>query len=133
MTLHQSGYVASTGFPTESRLQDSVALIIENICLGGDLILHFPEISYRILKKQPEWKQIFDWGTQFLNNYAHILSEQTYQMVDLFRQEVNLTKRSPDFVNPYYTKLPMSETKEKKRPPKKKLKRGPQLTGRVEL
>lgn len=53
-------------------------------------------------------------------------------MLDLFIQEINEDQRTRDFVNPYYKGNKIKETTKSKKP-KKRLKKGPQLTSRNEL
>lgn len=120
-------YSASRGFPLTTTLIDAFTLIVENTCLIGDLILHMPDMSEKILSKDKEWKEILDWAVQFTLSVPDVIDARTVKMLSLVDQEINIEKRTNNYVNPYRepeqpATMPKKRTKEKK-----KLKKGPQL------
>ncbi|XP_055904900.1 coiled-coil domain-containing protein 134-like [Eupeodes corollae] len=134
-TLTDEKYSPITdGFPVEQRVQEAVTLLIEDTCLASDIILHFPEISQKVLKKIPQWKETINWCLDFVMHYPHIIDEVIVQLIDLARQEINEDARSPDFINPYYKKVEVESVPTKKPNRRvKKIKKGPQLSSRSEL
>lgn len=117
----------SNDFPANQSLKETISLVLENTCLFGELILHFPNISYKIVKNSQQWHENLNWALNYTrNNFKQIIDQKTLQMLDLFNQEINEEQRTEDYVNPYYDNLGSNAaTKTKKA--KKKLKRGPQL------
>lgn len=119
-------YSTSQGFPKTTTLMDAVTLIIENTCLMGDLVLHLPDMSEKILSKDKEWRETVNWAIRFTSNLDDIIDPKSLKMLSLFDQEINIEKRTNDYINPYREQL--TTTKPTKRiKEKKKLKRGPQL------
>ncbi|XP_055853955.1 uncharacterized protein LOC129917804 [Episyrphus balteatus] len=135
-TLNEESYSPiADGFPVEQQIQEAVTLLIEDTCLAADIILHFPEMSQKILKKVPQWKESINWCLDFVMHFPHIIDEQIVELIDLVGQEINEDTRRTDFINPYYKKVDTEEeipTKKTKRE-KKKVKKGPQLTSRSDL
>lgn len=123
--LLEEGYSTSQGFPKTTTLIDAVSLIVENTCLIGDMILHMPDMSDIILSKDKDWKQILDWAIEFTVSLDDVIDTKTQKMLSLLDQEINVEKRTNDYINPYREADPAIPSKRKKQ--KKKLKRGPQL------
>jgi hypothetical protein len=121
---------AQSPFPTQNLLIEALTLILENSCLFGDLVLHFPDQSSKILKESKDWKETANWSIKFSSAFGQILDSKSIEILSLFRQEIDENVRSNDYVNPY--RQPMTETKGLKKQ-KKKLSKGPQLSGRNEL
>lgn len=122
--LLKEGYSISQGFPKTTTLIDAVSLIVENTCLIGDMILHMPDMSDKILSKDKNWKQILDWAVEFTVTLDDVIDPKTRKMLSLLDQEINVEKRTNDYINPYREgpAIPNKRTKQKK-----KLKRGPQM------
>lgn len=125
--LTEANYKTADGFPTTTTLIDALTLIVENTCLIGDLILHMPDMSEKILSKDKEWKEILNWAVQFIAGVDGVLDAKTVKMLSLVDQEINIEKRTNDYVNPYRETEQPSVTPKKQSKPKKKLKKGPQL------
>lgn len=126
--LFEANLENSKDFPANQSLKESISLVLENTCLFGDLILHFPNISYKIVKKTQQWHENLNWALNYTRyNFEQMIDQKTLQMLNLFNQEINKEQRTEDYVNPYYDNLDNNAaTKTKKA--KKKLKRGPQLS-----
>lgn len=114
-------------FPEDPETADALAFLLENICLAGDIILHFPDMSLRILRNFPNWRQILTWCIMFTKQVDHIIDDLTLKMLDLFNQEINEDERSDDYVNPY-RELSKKTVTTKPRRTRPKIKRGPRLS-----
>ncbi|CAH0777697.1 unnamed protein product [Bemisia tabaci] len=133
--VESSGYVPGlTSFPESQETREALSNILENTALFGELLLHFPEISHAVLKDSHEWKVLYEWSVRF-SNQTELLDRITTTLIDLVSQELNITDRKPDFINPYYKKpakkyVPsnFSENQIKKVKKKQKLPRGPRLS-----
>lgn len=123
----QEDYAASRGFPTTTTLIDAFTLIVENTCLIGDMILHMPDMSEKILAKDRDWKDTLNWAVQFTQSVPDVIDAKTVRMLSLVDQEINIEKRTNDYTNPYREVESTSAQPKKRTKEKKKLKRGPQL------
>lgn len=131
--------------PKDQRLFDAITITLENTCTFGDIILHIPDISYRVLdapqSKENEvipsidWRDLINWGikyTRFFNE--RIIDSKTQELLFLVDQEINPDHRTPNFVNPYREKNDESkETESKKKKPNKKLSKEPRMVSRDEF
>lgn len=127
--LHDEHYSPVDGFPTEERTIDSAVLILENTFLFGDLLLHMPDMSYKILgnKRHKEWRSLLNWALEFAVHFdTTIFDENSRKLISLTDQEINVDKRTSDYINPYAEIEKSSESKPKQR---KKIRKGPQLGG----
>lgn len=111
--------------------------ILENTALFGDIILHLPDITHRILKMQQGWNLTIHWSLNFTNQMRHLLNKSTNTMIHLVKQEMNITERDPSYFNPYRSAIhagyQREDTVKKKKPVKKeKRKKGPQIA-KIEL
>lgn len=106
------------------------------------MILHYPDISYRILKSgvNRDWKPLVNWCINFTKKVDQVVDELSMKMLDLFFQEVNEEERSPEYFNPYLEAnqktqggADLQKEKGKQQKTKKKIRKGPQLSGRSEL
>lgn len=132
--LEKEHYSPDTGFPTTERTIDAVVLILENTCMFADLHLHLPDMSYKILTTKSSWRSHIDRALSLTAHFvATIFDDKSSQLIGLYEQEIDLTKRTEDYINPYASK-DATGTVQKKRKERKKLQRGPQLSsGKVEL
>lgn len=117
--------------------------ILENTALFGDIILHLPDISHRILKTQQNLNSTMHWSLNFANQTRYLLDKSTITMIHLVEQELNITEREPNYFNRYRSAVhanendlqtaTMTEKKKKKQSTKReKRKKGPQIT-KIEL
>jgi hypothetical protein len=131
VVLESSGYVPGTDFPTKPEVKEALSNILENTVLYGELLLRLPDIVHSIMKDKNELQQLMNWSIMFTSE-TNLLDMAAAKLIHLTTQELNLTERDPDYVNPYRsqkkTDLP-PETSHK--PSKKKRKekvRGPRLS-----
>lgn len=129
----------------DKRLIDAITVLLDNVCLFGEIILHFPDISYRSLESDyataneasnaVEWRALINWGQKYAKYfYDRIVDVKGQQLLSLLDQEINPERRTDDYINPYrHTDSVVQSKKEhdKKRP--KKFKKGPQLHAHQEL
>lgn len=126
-------------FPTQdARLIDAITVTLENTCLFGEIILHNPDISYRVLESRqigPDWRDLINWCIKFTRHFnERILDAKSQELLWLAEQEINPEKRSENFINPYRNmgneKVDVTKKKKKKA---KKLPKGPQMVIRDEF
>jgi len=114
----------------------ALSSILENTALFGDIILHLPDITHRILRTQPGWNSTIHWSLNFANQTRHLLNKSTIAMFRLVEQELNITERDPGYFNPYKSAVHTGQREDpvkKKKPTKKeKRKKGPQIA-KIEL
>lgn len=127
--LTAAGHQLTDGFPRNESVIEAFAAIIENTCLFGDLVLHVPEMSAKILSKhETRWRPLLAWSMDFVSNYQAIVDETTTKMLSLFEQEINIERRNNDYVNPYYkTQMKDEDIVGKIQKKRRKLRKGPQL------
>lgn len=117
--------------PRNVTIQSAISTTLENTALFGDILLHFPLITHRVLKTQKEWNPVINWSLGFTNRAKHLLDAETLTIVNLAAQELNIIEREPGYVNPYWQSTgsqDADEDKKKKKKPKKKVQRGPRIT-----
>ena len=132
--MDAKSYIPLNGFPKTETEIEALALILENVCLFGDLVLHMPEMSYKILAKHKSWKELINVELYFIQHfYKTIIDGKTQRMLSLLNQEINPEERSDNYINPYHTSD--TNTEQPIKPKKKrKIRKGPQLgSGNVEL
>lgn len=107
----------------------AVVTVLENICIIGEVVLHFPEMSYRILDGGfPKWRAQVEFAKTIADQYTFVYDASTLEMLSLFNQEINADQRTEDFINPYATPEDSTATKTNKKQKKpKKAKKGPAL------
>lgn len=129
----------------DKRLIDAITVLLDNVCLFGEIILHFPDISYRSLGSNyatandesnvVEWRALINWGLKHAKYYYdRIVDVKGQQLLSLLDQEINPERRTDDYINPYRDTESLTQSKNayNKKPPKK-LKKGPQLHAHHEL
>lgn len=123
-------------FPTQdARLLDAITVTLENTCLFGEIILHNPDISYRVLDG-PHWRELINWCIKFTRQFDdRILDSKSQELLWLAEQEINPEKRTENFINPYRSSKAdeSADAAKKKKKQTKKLPRGPQMVTRDEL
>ncbi|XP_029678086.1 coiled-coil domain-containing protein 134-like [Formica exsecta] len=136
--IEKAGFVPdNSSFPKDTNVKDALSSILENTALFGDIILHLPDITHRILKMQQGWNLTIHWSLNFTNQMRHLLNKSTNTMIHLVKQEMNITERDPSYFNPYRSAIhagyQREDTVKKKKPVKKeKRKKGPQIA-KIEL
>lgn len=125
--MRQNGITAEAGFPKETESVEALGRYLENTCFFGELILHLPDVSNRILKRY-EWQNLLLQALSYSRGFVDILDQKSLELLGLLEQEIDESKRTDSYVNPYRKKA--SEKKSPKPTKKKKtsVKRGPQLS-----
>lgn len=139
-TLENAGFVPGLSkFPEDDKIRDALAIILQNTALFGDIILHMPDIATPLLSSRSEYDVLFKWGLLFMNQ-TQLLDKKTIKQMSLVSQELNITARSPDYINPYrmsHSKAAQKHARKESEPStsaskmkkkKKKLPRGPRLS-----
>lgn len=105
-------------------------MTLENTCLFGELVLHNPDISYRVLESQqlgPVWKDLINWCMKYTRQFnGRIIDVKSQELLWLVEQEINPDKRTDNFINPYRS---ITQEKDilKKKKKTKKVGRGPRM------
>ncbi|KAF5270085.1 hypothetical protein FQA39_LY08497 [Lamprigera yunnana] len=136
--IEASGYIPGISqFPTEMEVKEALSNILENTALFSEILLRFPEITTAVLKFNNNWDILLQWCIVFCNEVKYLLDKSTITLINLVSQELNHTKRDPNYVNPYRKKIHVEDgtaddlQREKKRK-RKDIKKGPRFT-RIEL
>ncbi|XP_058454376.1 coiled-coil domain-containing protein 134-like [Malaya genurostris] len=127
--LQENDIFNGTDFPKETQLIEAFSRYVENTCFFGELILHLPDMSYRILKATVGWRSQMIDALTYTRSFVNILDQKSLELLSLLEQEIDESKRSNDYVNPYREskKQPTANSKKKK----SKAKKGPQLTSNI--
>lgn len=124
--------------PLDVRVFDAVTVTLENTCLFGELILHNPDMSYRVLDSQGEgifWKDLINWCIKYAHNFNdRIIDAKGQELLRLVEQEINPEKRTDNYTNPYRM-VSNAENKDnaKKKRKAKKTQKGPRMVTRDEF
>lgn len=108
--LSEVGYVPGDAFPEKEEVQSVLSLVIENVLFGGDIVLHFPDMSHNVLAHNKECNLTLCWGISFCNETL-IFEGNERTLLDLMAQELNVVERSPDYTNPFKDDLPVAKSK----------------------
>ncbi|XP_018007198.1 coiled-coil domain-containing protein 134 [Hyalella azteca] len=130
--LRLAGYVPGNEFPEQEDVRDALSQTLETTCLLGEVLLHLPSLTHKVLDKlQDQHKTLLAWGV-FFTAHSSFLSENTRRLVHLMTQELGLAERDPDYINPYANKKQPTGTneaqKKTKARKKKSFKKGPTLS-----
>lgn len=119
------------------KLVNAIAVILENTCLMGEIILHMPDMSYRVLgvlapKLEINWKDLINWCLEQTTHFNdRILDKNSQALISLVNQEINPERRTADYINPYRSGNIMPKEPKKKKT--KTVKKGPQMAYRDEF
>lgn len=120
-------------FPSDERIRDALANVLENTAFLGDIIVRLPSLSLTVLKQKPEWLSLLQWSIHFTNQ-SGLIDLKTTKLLSLVSQEMNFSVRTSDFKNPYTKEkmqIQQEEPNEKKKIKKKKnIPKGPRLSSR---
>lgn len=127
---------AADKFPTEdTQLVNAITVTLENACIFGEIMIHNPDISYRILesrknKHKSYWKDLINWSIKYTRYFNdRIIDAKSQELLSLVEQEINPELRTANFINPYRD----VNSKPEKLKTKKVLKKGPQMVQRDEF
>ncbi|ETN63046.1 hypothetical protein AND_005254 [Anopheles darlingi] len=127
--LRGNQITAKSEFPKDQELITALAQFLENTCLFGEIVLHFPDMSYRILKNVTDWRELMTQALDYTKAFNHILDDKSIELLGLLNQEINVDQRTDEYVNPYReVETVATEPPKKKKKDKAKPKKGPSLT-----
>uniref|UniRef100_A0A182UR61 Erk and jnk pathways n=1 Tax=Anopheles merus TaxID=30066 RepID=A0A182UR61_ANOME len=126
--LRGNQITAESEFPKLQELINALAQFLENTCLFGEMVLHFPDMSYRILKGVSEWRTLMTDALNYTKTFVKILDEKSIELLGLLNQEINEDQRTPEYVNPYREGAQQTELAKPKQKSKSKPKKGPSLS-----
>ncbi|KAL1403354.1 hypothetical protein pipiens_005703 [Culex pipiens pipiens] len=128
--LRNNDLAEGSALPKNPELVDSLARYLENTCFFGELVLHFPDMSYRILKGVDGWRDLLIRALEYTRSFVNILDQKSLEMLGLLEQEIDEGNRTDSYVNPYRERAnESSKSKETKKKKKANIKKGPQLSG----
>ncbi|KFB35825.1 AGAP002546-PA-like protein [Anopheles sinensis] len=128
--LRGNSITAESEFPKIQELINALAQYLENTCLFGELVLHFPDMAYRILKPVSDWRELMTQALNYSKSFDHILDDKSVEMLGLLNQEINEDQRTDSYVNPYReaAQSTSGENVKTKKKSKTKTKKGPSMT-----
>lgn len=139
--LTRAGYNAGDSFPEKNDVKDSLSMVLENTALFTDVVVRFPFVAERELKKNKEnWMEIIIWAKNICEK-SEVYVEKHKKILQSLGQELKIDEPDPNYENPFKVKPKVNqktsqerqkEYEEKKRKEKiaakKKKKSGPKLT-----
>ncbi|XP_058129672.1 coiled-coil domain-containing protein 134-like [Anopheles ziemanni] len=128
--LRGNNITAESEFPKIQELINALAQYLENTCLFAELVLHFPDMSYRILKPVSDWRELMTQALNYSKSFDHILDDKSVELLGLLNQEINEDQRTDSYVNPYReaAQSTSGENVKAKKKSKTKTKKGPSIT-----
>ncbi|XP_058803171.1 coiled-coil domain-containing protein 134-like [Phymastichus coffea] len=119
---------------SNTDVADAVSNVLENVALFGDVLLSLPDVTRRVVRKQPKWNETIRWSFGFLNRTRDLLDKPTLEMIALAMRELNGSKREASHLQPNRipSARPTNQPKSAQMARKEKRKRGPRLVN-VEL
>uniref|UniRef100_A0A1Q3F5V6 Putative erk and jnk pathways n=1 Tax=Culex tarsalis TaxID=7177 RepID=A0A1Q3F5V6_CULTA len=127
--LRENSLAEGSMLPKDPELVDSLARFLENTCFFGELVLHFPDMSYRILKGVDGWRTLLIRALEYTRSFVNILDQKSLELLGLLEQEIDEGKRTDSYVNPYREGAKeASKDKATKKKKKANIKKGPQLS-----
>uniref|UniRef100_A0A182NRM8 NR LBD domain-containing protein n=1 Tax=Anopheles dirus TaxID=7168 RepID=A0A182NRM8_9DIPT len=124
--LRGNKVTSESEFPKLPELINALAQFLENSCLFAEMVLHFPDMSYRILKNVSDWRALMTDALIYTKTFEQILDEKSIELLGLSNQEINEDQRTAEYVNPY--REATQATKPTKKKSKSKPKKGPSLS-----
>ncbi|TWW69357.1 Coiled-coil domain-containing protein 134 [Takifugu flavidus] len=91
-------------FPMDDKIKEAYSHVVENTAFFGDVALRFPRIVHHYFDRNSEWGGLLRWGLHFCNQTG-VLTGGAHQqhVLTLMSQELGITEKTPDFMNPYRT------------------------------
>jgi hypothetical protein len=127
--LETSGITSNTELDKKTLKADVFILLISHTALVGNAVLYFPDIMSIILKKNPEFESNFRWIMEFTSRSNIINDQALLKLYHLVKQELGIIPKDPDYQNPYKSAKVVLHSTTTTKKPRKKLKRGPRLSG----
>ncbi|KAK3525558.1 hypothetical protein QTP86_034854, partial [Hemibagrus guttatus] len=129
-------------FPLDDKIKEAYSHVVENTAFFGDVALRFPRIVHHYYDHNAEWGKMLRWGLSFCNQSGVFNGGGHQQVLTLMSQELGITEKSPDFINPYRTekddvlhtaeafqKILREEQKRRRKEEKRKeMRKGPRIS-----
>ncbi|KAI5087562.1 coiled-coil domain-containing protein 134 isoform X1, partial [Silurus meridionalis] len=129
-------------FPQDDKIKEAYSHVLENTAFFGDVALRFPRIVHHYYDHNSEWGKTLRWGLSFCNQSGVFTEGNHQQVLTLMSQELGITEKSPDFINPYRTekddvlhtadafqKILREEQKRRRKEEKRKeIRKGPRIS-----
>ncbi|RVE69171.1 hypothetical protein OJAV_G00075090 [Oryzias javanicus] len=90
-------------FPMDDKIKEAYSHIVENTAFFGDVALRFPRIVHHYYDRNADWGGLLRWGLNFCNQTGVFTGGAHQHVLTLMSQELGITEKSPDFINPYRT------------------------------
>ncbi|XP_056869867.1 coiled-coil domain-containing protein 134-like isoform X1 [Takifugu flavidus] len=130
-------------FPMDDKIKEAYSHVVENTAFFGDVALRFPRIVHHYFDRNSEWGGLLRWGLHFCNQTG-VLTGGAHQqhVLTLMSQELGITEKTPDFMNPYRTErddvlhtaeafkkiLREEEKRRRKEEKRKEIRKGPRIS-----
>ncbi|XP_058875062.1 coiled-coil domain-containing protein 134-like [Acipenser ruthenus] len=131
-------------FPQEEKLKEAYSHVVENTAFFGDVALRFPRIVHHYYDRNSNWNLLLRWGLGFCNQTGLFQGGQGGhgEVLSLMAQELGISEKSPDFINPYRTErdevlhtadefqkvLREEEKRRRKEERRKEIRKGPRIS-----
>uniref|UniRef100_A0A671NVY2 Coiled-coil domain-containing protein 134-like n=1 Tax=Sinocyclocheilus anshuiensis TaxID=1608454 RepID=A0A671NVY2_9TELE len=135
-------------FPLDDKIKEAYSHVVENTAFFGDVALRFPRIVHHYYDQNVDWSGLLRWGLRFCNQTGVFSGGAHQHVLTLMSQELGITEKSADFVNPYRTErddvlhtaeafqkiLREEEKRRRKEEKRKEIRKGPRISrSRTEL
>uniref|UniRef100_A0A672RW55 Coiled-coil domain containing 134 n=1 Tax=Sinocyclocheilus grahami TaxID=75366 RepID=A0A672RW55_SINGR len=90
-------------FPLDDKIKEAYSHVVENTAFFGDVALRFPRIVHHYYDRNADWSRLLHWGLRFCNQTGVFSGGAHQHVLTLMSQELGITEKSTDFVNPYRT------------------------------
>ncbi|KAJ8251865.1 hypothetical protein GJAV_G00226280 [Gymnothorax javanicus] len=135
-------------FPRDDKIKEAFSHVIENTAFFGAVALRFPRIVHHYYDGNDDWGALLRWGLRFCNLTGIFNDGPHQEVLSLMAQELGITDKSPDFINPYRTErddvlhmaeafqkaLRDEEKRRRKEEKRKEIRKGPRISrSRTEL
>lgn len=129
-------------FPMDDKIKEAYSHVVENTAFFGDVALRFPRIVHHYYDRNADWSGLLRWGLNFCNQTGVFTGGAHQHVLTLMSQELGITEKSPDFINPYRTErddvlhtaeafqkiLREEEKRRRKEEKRKEIRKGPRIS-----
>ncbi|KAI7804086.1 coiled-coil domain-containing protein 134-like isoform X1 [Triplophysa rosa] len=129
-------------FPQDHKIKEAYSHVVENTAFFGDVALRFPRIVHHYFDGNAEWSGLLRWGLTFCNQTGIFTGGAHQHVLTLMSQELGITEKSPDFINPFRTErddmlhtaeafqkiLREEEKRRRKEEKRKEIRKGPRIS-----
>uniref|UniRef100_A0A8C6NU71 Coiled-coil domain containing 134 n=1 Tax=Nothobranchius furzeri TaxID=105023 RepID=A0A8C6NU71_NOTFU len=129
-------------FPMDDKIKEAYSHVVENTAFFGDVALRFPRIVHHYYDRNADWGGLLRWGLNFCNQTGVFTGGAHQHVLTLMSQELGITEKSADFLNPYRTErddvlhtaeafqkiLREEEKRRRKEEKRKEIRKGPRIS-----